>query len=100
MTAAKFRTNEPMRSKVEGMTVFNTEEVDTKKAIAIIKKGQMKKEEASSSSGETIGAWSVDTSVSHISVPSTAGRMRGRRGQGLRLHPPQPTLRRLRLIGR
>ena len=31
MTAAKFRTNEPMRSKVEGMTVFNTDIVDSTK---------------------------------------------------------------------
>ena len=32
MTAAKFRTNgEPMRSKVEGMTVFNTTQVDSTK---------------------------------------------------------------------
>ena len=31
MTAAKFRTNEPMRSKVEGMTVFNTTQLDSTK---------------------------------------------------------------------
>ena len=31
MTAAKFRTNEPMRSKVKGMTVFNTTQVDSTK---------------------------------------------------------------------
>jgi len=31
VTAAKFRTNEPMRSKVEGMTVFNTDIVDSTK---------------------------------------------------------------------
>ena len=31
MTAAKFRTNEPMRSKVKGMTVFNTSRVDSTK---------------------------------------------------------------------
>ena len=31
MTAAKFRTNEPMRSKVEGMTVFNTTHLDSTK---------------------------------------------------------------------
>ena len=31
MTAAKFRTSEPMRSKVEGMTVFNTTKVDNTK---------------------------------------------------------------------
>ena len=31
MTAAKFRTNEPMRSKVKGMTVFNTTQVDNTK---------------------------------------------------------------------
>ena len=31
MTAAKFRTSEPMRSKVEGMTVFNTTQLDSTK---------------------------------------------------------------------
>ena len=32
MTAAKFRTNgEPMRSKVDGMTVFNTTQLDSTK---------------------------------------------------------------------
>ena len=31
MTAAKFRVSEPMRSKVEGMTVFNTTQVDSTK---------------------------------------------------------------------
>ena len=31
MTAAKFRTNEPMRTKVKGMTVFNTDIVDSTK---------------------------------------------------------------------
>ncbi len=31
MTAAKFRTSEPMRSKVKGMTVFNTTQVDSTK---------------------------------------------------------------------
>jgi len=31
VTAAKFRTNEPMRSKVEGMTVFNTTQLDSTK---------------------------------------------------------------------
>jgi len=31
VTAAKFRTNEPMRTKVKGMTVFNTDIVDSTK---------------------------------------------------------------------
>jgi len=31
VTAAKFRTSEPMRSKVEGMTVFNTTQLDSTK---------------------------------------------------------------------
>ena len=31
MTAAKFRVSEPMRSKVEGMTVFNTTQLDNTK---------------------------------------------------------------------
>ena len=31
MTAAKFRVSEPMRSKVEGMTVFNTTQLDSTK---------------------------------------------------------------------
>ena len=31
MTAARFRTSEPMRSKVEGMTVFNTTQLDSTK---------------------------------------------------------------------
>ena len=31
VTAAKFRTSEPMRSKVKGMTVFNTTQVDSTK---------------------------------------------------------------------
>ena len=31
MTAAKFRTNDPMRTKVKGMTVFNTDIVDSTK---------------------------------------------------------------------
>ena len=31
MTVAKFRTSEPMRSKVEGMTVFNTTQLDSTK---------------------------------------------------------------------
>ena len=31
MTAVNFRTNEPMRSKVDGMTVFNTTQVDNTK---------------------------------------------------------------------
>jgi ribonucleotide reductase alpha subunit len=31
VTAAKFRTNEPMRSKVDGMTVFNTAQLDSTK---------------------------------------------------------------------
>ena len=31
MTAANFRTGKPMRSKVKGMTVFNTTQVDSTK---------------------------------------------------------------------